>query len=150
MSTLYGFEGVGASKSAIQALTTGTEAAVTFDVENIDTSTETGSGGSFHSNTTNPDRFYAVRDGFYEMFASIRLDTITTAGRVYIGYKLNGGATVIMNEDVTTATSSSRTLLGYKLFKLVKGDYVQVYAFQSATASVNIVTASTEVVFKVL
>jgi hypothetical protein len=144
--TMYGINGVIASRSAVLAVATGVEVGVTFDVEAVDTSgvTET----AMHSTTVNADRFYAPENGFYLLLANVKFASINAAGRVYLGYKIDGGATVVSSEQVTSGTASSPGLVLGKYLLLNKGQYVTLRVAQTAIASVNIVVEGTEIVFK--
>jgi len=84
--TIYGLKGVIASKSAVQSLTSGAEAVVTFDVETYDTSVPQET--EMHSVSTNTGRFYAPEEGLYEVRANVKLAAVAAAGRVRMRYTL--------------------------------------------------------------
>src|SRR3972149_5917983 len=121
-NTVFGLKGTIATKPAVQSVaSSATAAIVTFDLETYDTSGDT-EAVKFHSITTNPGRFYAVEDGFYELSASVKFAAVAS-GRVGLGYAIDAGADVLVVEQAGgTGVEAGLQLRQY--IKLSTGQYV--------------------------
>jgi hypothetical protein len=125
--------GVKVSLSVAQAAaTSGTDKIILWDVENWDAAdlSET----KYHHNITNNSRLTAPRDGKYTLKSSLDFATNATGVRS-VGYKINGGATLILN---TIAAASSDTVAGFVDIALSEGDYLEIVANHTAGASLDV------------
>jgi len=117
-------------QTAAQTLTTGNNAAVTFDTEDIDRD-------NGHSTSTNPSRYTAQTAGWYFVTGAIAYTGNATGARVarfqVNGTSLNAGAYITaftLNTQPLIAPVSNFTYLNV-------GDYVEIIANQTTGASLN-------------
>ena len=125
-------QSVRAAKSALQTLTTGAYAVLTWDVTDFDLP----SGGQ-HSNTTNNSRLTVVVDGRYLVTAFADFATSGAGIRSLKIYK-NGVDQILPVPSVPSAESTWAVLASWPPLDLVRGDYLEVYAFQSSGGNLNL------------
>lgn len=112
-------------QTSSQTFTTGVEAAVTLDVEDVDSA-----GG--HSTVTNTSRYTAVYPGWYWPGSGTSYVANATGGR-NAAYKVNG--TNVNAGGVTVpgqATLSTRVPGRGMLVFLNVGDYIELWGYQSS------------------
>lgn len=129
--TLDPFIGVKATKSGDQSLSNSTSTAITWDVEQYDTS-------AIHSTSTNTSRFTVPsgKGGYWQLNAVISFNTNASGSR-YILVKKNGTTDVGQVEFV--ASSASYNAGWYNAtYDLVAGDYLEIFGFQNSGGSLAV------------
>jgi hypothetical protein len=125
--------GIKVRKSVAQAApVSGTDAIVTWDVEDWD-SVAVGES-KYHSIVTNTTQLIAPREGKYTLKASLDYAANATGLRS-VGYKVNGGATLLFT-SITAAASD--TVAGFVDIALAEGDYVEIVANHTAGATLDV------------
>ena len=127
-------------KSAAQSITTATYTAATFDVESFDTD-------NMHDNVTNPSRITINTAGVYLFTGSTVWATNTTGHRI-MGFRTNASGTQTLGGIVTASipVAAAPADLGRNsismIYKLGKGEFVEMMVYQNSGAGLNLVASS--------
>ena len=129
-----------AGKSAVQAITSGTETAVTFNEEDFDTN-------SIHDNVTNNTRFTvpASLGGYWEFTFVAGYDSDMTTGGATLNWHVrsNGTTTLYRNNIVSPNTTNNRAYFGTSFIaNLAAADYVELLVTHNDGADRNIGSAT--------
>jgi hypothetical protein len=115
--------------SATQSIPNATDTALLFDSEIND-------NDSMHSTTTNTSRITAQTPGTYTFFASVEFAGNATGYRQITLIK-NGTDYLAMDNRLANAAVVTRCTIGVSV-TLNAGDYVEVWAYQTSTAALNV------------
>jgi hypothetical protein len=119
--------------SGTQTFTSGVNAAVTFNSERWDV-------GGFHSTSANTSRLTAPITGVYQITGYFGFAANATGyRRVFI--KLNGGTLIAVQDVNATGAGSEAYLTINAFYRLVRGDYVELFAEQNSGGNLNSVSA---------
>lgn len=129
---LVKFLGARVSKSAQQSIAGGTDTAVTWNTEIYDTN-------GYHDNSTNNTRLTAVTAGYYRVGARIEWAPNTTNRRA-VGYRINGGAFIIMNKIVAVDNGNFQSFCD-ELF-LNANDYIEIIVNQDSGGALAVESSS--------
>lgn len=139
------FVGASMYKSTTQSTTSGTAVAITFDTEDFDTN-------AFHSTSTNTSRVTipAGYDGKYRISGVVTYAaTNSTLARAVLLYKngtlFNQMARIPGIGSITTDTAVPFSFI----LNLVAGDYIELFALQNTTVSVNLQAGQDDTTFQV-
>lgn len=128
------FNGCRASVSVDTTATTAVNLAIPFATETYDTNT-------YHDNVTNNTRLTAPVAGYYRIGATVEWMGNAT-GRRTIGYRVNGGAVVWM-EDIPVAAIASTLFQSFTTeMNLAAASYVEIVALQTSGGNLNVMNAS--------
>lgn len=116
-----------------QSITTGTETSVAFNTERFDTFA--GSGSTMHDTSTNNTRLTALVAGIYMIGGGF--EWAADPGNTLISIRFNGTTTIAKTQEAA-AGSDTRALTISTLYQLATNDYVELRAFQSTGAGLNI------------
>jgi hypothetical protein len=119
--------------SVDQAITTGTNTALTFDSERYD-------NGGLHSGGA-ATRLTAARAGVYLITASVRFDIVGTTDKerkVYL--RLNGTTTLAVDQRpaVPVGSNDYTSITITTLYKLAATDYVEVLVYHDYGTNINV------------
>ena len=106
------FSGAALTKSAVQAVDSASETAITFDGEVYDTD-------SYHDNSTNPSRFTAPVTGYYLVGGSAELVSVADGKYVILRIR-KGGANADGDGRTRIYTASADTYLGSFMSRVVQ------------------------------
>lgn len=111
---------------------------LTFNSERWDTDT-------LHSTSSNTGRITVTRAGRYAFGCSIAFASNATGYR-WIAFRLNG-TTTYFGGDLRNAANGSSTefCLGGVEWVMAATDYVEVVAYQTSTAALNVITTATSI-----
>lgn len=118
-----------AHNTGTQSITnSGGSATLTFNTNDWDT-------GSIHSIVTNPTRFTAPTDGYYDIRCYVA-ENASATGNIYLSYKVNGTG---QPQQVTFNSAGFQDCAFSWIVKLSAGDYVEwvVTNFTTATFSTS-------------
>jgi hypothetical protein len=130
------FVGCSLTKSSSQSISNATPTAITFDGENFDTD-------AFHDNSTNNSRITipSGKGGKYLITGVTSFAANATGVRVTKIYK-NGIDSVYLAHAIAAAPATDFTNAVYSLIlSLDAADYIQIYAEQSSSGSLNLNTS---------
>lgn len=119
----------------ISHTTSGAEQAITFNSEAWDTE-------AMHDTSSNTSRLVAPSAGKYLVGASIRFAANGTGDR-YIILKKNGSATRAVSSGLPSGAIFTELSVN-TIVDLAATDYMEVYAFQSSTAALNILSSAND------
>lgn len=125
-----GFSGVRLTKSATQAITTGTPTALTFDTETYDTD-------AYHEGITHPSRATIPKAGYYRVSAAVNWALNTTSYRVMFLYKNNSVFAANINSDTGTNYPSTLQVLD-DVFLLAANDYLEIFVQHAVGSNLNV------------
>lgn len=120
-------EGSGAQIRKIttdQVITTGTATAITFNDEIFDTD-------SYHSNTTNPSRLTAPKNGTYLITGNLTIDSTVTQWVIYIN--VNGSNRVSINPPASVGKLHFAAPI-----VVTSGQYIEIEVTQNSGVNKNI------------
>jgi hypothetical protein len=122
------YVGCSLTKSVAQSIATGTETAVTFDVENIDTD-------GFHSTSTNTNRITipSGKAGKYLVTATICVDS--SGNQTQGGLRKNGTNIGLW---YASTTGAALMIIFSNVYDLAVGDYLDVFAWQGSGTNKNV------------
>lgn len=123
-------------QSVSQNCTTGTETAITFTSEDVDTD-------GIHSTTVNTSRFTCVTAGRYKFVGSVGIAGNANGTRT-VRLKLNGATTKVAVRQAGNATNTFLEVTEDIL--LVAGDYIEL-TMQQDSGSTLATSAATDVTF---
>lgn len=122
-------------KSATQSVGSGTNTAITFDGEVVDTD-------NYHNNTTNNARLTAPADGYYLAGGSVEVGDLTDQKYFNIAVRKNG----VTAEDGAGRTyphqsAAAAAIFGTSFMRLLnmsKNDYVELMLFHDKGSTVTV------------
>lgn len=137
------FVGASAYKSGSQSLSNSTATAISFNVESFDTD-------AFHDNATNNTRFTvpAGKGGYYLVNGSISYLGNATGLRAAYIYK--NGSVANYTLQIAAVSAAANTILNFNsTIKLVAGDYVELFGWQSSGGSLTVDDKITDTIFTI-
>lgn len=123
------FNGAKVTRAADGAVATGATISIAWDTETYDTN-------SYHDNATNPSRLVAPVAGYYRIGATLTWASSGTGFRA-LGYVVNGGTDVWLSSPLPVTGDITRHNFSTELY-LAAGSYVEIRAYQSSGASLNL------------
>jgi hypothetical protein len=122
-------------KSATQAITTATDTAVTWNVDDYDNDT-------MHDVVSNTSRLIATHAGKYRLTAFIQWADST--GQRYVLVKINGTATVQAGSSVDAANFAGLPVMHSITWEgeMAAADYAEIYVYQNTGGNLNVATTS--------
>lgn len=123
-------------QTVAQSLTSGSQVALLFDVEDVDSS-------NMHSIVTNTSRATAVYPGWYRFHGGVAIATGST-GRRGIRFITNGATVSPASPVMYFPASAGQTEIGSRLHFIFLNvtDYVEAQAFQDNGGALNTVVAA--------
>ena len=129
---------VKAEQTSGQTLSTGVLTAMNLNTTAWDTT-----GGSMHSNTTNPSRLIAPVKGIYHISATVDYATNSTGTR-FTDIEKNGTTAVQAAQDWRTPNTSVSDISLAGDLALNAGDFVTIGAYQDTGANLSVIRAYAE------
>jgi hypothetical protein len=126
------FVGVSLTETAAQSISNSTWTAITFTTEQFDTD-------SFHSNVSNTSRITipSGKGGKYLFTSHISFNATNGTGRRQTRFYKNGSPVDISLVEIPPTSTAFVQMPNSIILDLVATDYVEVFAFQSSTISLN-------------
>ncbi len=142
----YNAAAVSVYKSGNQTLTTATETLITFDSEELDS-------GDMHDTSSNTSRLVCRVPGIYLIFTSVTMANNSAGGRYSMVRKNAAGSAVggsligYGTDEVASINFGSIIAWGPRLLKMVPGDYVELFAYQSSGGDLTLNGGASATIF---
>lgn len=119
-------------KSGDQSVSAGTNSAITWQVEDLDTNT-------MHDNSSNTSRVTIKKTGVYHITGQIRVGSLNDAKSMFVNLHLNGSGSNRVSVEYQTAFNGSTMIAPFSGYmQLNANDYIEMYLANGDSASRNV------------